>query len=236
MTNRQSNIIFYSVISLIIYALFIHYAYPDFFENFTKSKEELSIKDAINNGEHAIALSMYQQLVKTKLNDNGSGENNAEVAVIYEEMANLHSLLGNKNDEKDYYLKSVNLKEQLKKTEIIGIVTLYDKLGSLAEKDKQYDEAQMYYEKSLSKKLGSNVDKDDGLFVGMQHTREQYLRLNNEMTIDTFKKLAEIHDIKREYDISKTYYEKALKASKLTFGEDHVKTLELMNLMNRLAL
>jgi len=234
MTNRQSNIIFYSIISLIIYALFIHYTYPDFFENFTKSKEELSIKEAINNGEHTKALSMYQLLLDE--NSENKNKDDTEVASIYEEMANLHSLLGNKAEEKKYYLESITLKEQLKKPDILSIVTIYDKLGSLAEKEKQYDEAQKYYEKSLSHKLGNTTETDEGLFVGMQQSREQYLRLNNEMTIATMKKLGEIHDIKREYDISKTYYEKALAASKLTFGEDDPKTLDLMNLMNRLAL
>jgi len=119
---------------------------------------------------------------------------------------------------------------------VLSIVEIYDKLGSVAEEEKKYDEAQMYFEKSLSKKLGVDETKDKGLFVGMQNFRENYNRLNNEMTINNFKKLAEIHEIKREYETSKDYFEKALAASKLTFGEDDPKTLELKNLMNKLAL
>ena len=59
-------------------------------------------------------------------------------------------------------------------------------------------------------------------------------RLNNESTIAIFKKLAAMHIIKKEYAIAKTYYEKALTASKLVFGEDDNKTLEIMGLMNQL--
>lgn len=236
MTNRQSNIIFYSIISLIIYGLIINFIYPEYFDDLTKSKEELSIKEAMNKGEHKIALSLNQQMVEERISD--GNEYSIETASIYEEMAKLYKTLGNKEEEKNYYLKSLNIKEQLKKADVLGIANTYDKLGSLAEEEKQYDQAQMYYEKSLSKKLGitkEGEEQDEGLFVGMQNTRESYLRLNNEMTIATFKKLGEIHNIKKEHAIAKKYYEQALTASKLTFGEDDDKTLELMHMMNRLA-
>lgn len=235
MTNRQSNIIFYSVISLIVFALVIHSINPEFFDNLTKSKTELSLKEALSNEEHNQALTLYQKILEEKIIHNN--EKSPEAAEIYEGMAASHSKLGNRSQEKEYYLKSVKIKEQLKEIDTIGIIILYDKLGAIAEDDKKYDDAQMYYEKSLSKKLGNNTDeKDEGLFVGMQHSRTQYLRLNNEETIRSFLKLAAIHTIKGEYPIAKKYYEQALAASKLTFGEDDDKTLEITNSMNRLAL
>jgi len=238
MTNRQSNIIFYTIISLIICALIVNYTSPNLFEDITKSKVELSIEEAVDKGEHKLALSLYQQLVKGRESDDNA--NNAETAAIYEGMAIQHSLLGNKTEERNHFLKSLKIKEQLKKTGVLGLVNTYEKLGSLAEEEEQYDQAQMYFEKSLSKKLGTTKEdeekRDDGIFVGMQNTREQYLRLNNESTIATFLKLGEIHNIKQEYVIAKKYYEKALAASKLTSGEDDTKTLEIINIMNRLAL
>ena len=235
MTNRQSNIIFYSIISIIIYALILHFSYPEFFEDFSKSKEELSIKEAMNKGEHKTALVIYQQLVEERITD--GNENSVKTAAMYEDMAKLYFLLGNDLEEKNYYLKSLKVKKRLKKTDVLGLANTYDKLGSLAEEEKDYDQAQMYYEKSLLKKLGNTEEgEDEGLFVGMQNTRQQYLRLNNEKTIATFKKLGEIHNIKKEYAMAKKYYEQALTASKLTYGEDDIKTLEIMNLMNRLAL
>ena len=230
MTNRQSNIIFYSVISLIIFAVILNYTNPEIFENLTKSKKEISIEEAIDKGEYKAALNIYQQLADGKIRDND--ENTIETATIYQDIANLYSLLGNKDEEINYYLKALNIKKQLTEVDVYGIVRIYDKLGSLAEEDKQFDQAQMYYEKSLEGKLGTAREEDDGLFVGMMNTRTKYLRLNNEETIATFKKLGEIHNIKAEYSIAKKYYEKALAASKLTFGEDDVKTLEIMNLMN----
>ena len=42
-----------------------------------------------------------------------------------------------------------------------------------------------------------------------------------------------MHIIKKEYAIAKTYYEKALTASKLVFGEDDSKTLEILDLVNQ---
>ena len=237
MTNRQSNIIFYSIISIVIYALIINYSYPEFFENFTKSKEELSIKEAMNKGEHNIALSIYQKIEEERISDDN--ENNAETATIYEDIANIHFLLGNKVEEKNYYLKSLNIKKQLKKIDMFSFAETYYKLGLLAEDEKKYDQAQMYFEKSLLKRLGNTKkvkEEDEGMITGMHQTRLSYIRLNNEETIATFKKLGTIHNIKKEYAIAKKYYEKALTASKITFGEDDIKTLEIMNLMERLAL
>lgn len=235
MTNRQSNIIFYSVVSIIIYALIIFYAYPEFYENLSKSEEELSIQEAIDGGEHKRALTIYQQLVEESIS--GGNELSPETALLYENMADLYSLTGKTDEEKNYYLKSLEIKEQLKKTHVFSLVKTYEKLGSLAESDKQYDQAQMYYEKSLSKKLGStSAEDDEGMFVSMQNTRERYLRLNNEETIASFKKLGDIHSIKKEYEIAKKYYEKALTTSKETFGEDDIKTLDIMKLLNRIKL
>ncbi len=235
MTNRQSNIIFYSVISLIIYALIINHFYPEYFENFTKSKAELSIKVAMDDGEHGKALAIYQQLLEKKIEQ--GNESSLETAAMYEEMANLYSLLGNKSDEKNYYVMSLNIKEKLKKVDRYSFANTYEKLGEIAEENREYDQAQLYYEKSLSHRLGdTEKDEDEGMITGMHQSRLNYIRLNNEATITTFKKLAKIHNIKKEYAIAKNYYEKALTASKLTFGEDDAKTLEIMHLVNSIRL
>lgn len=234
MTNRQSNIIFYSIISIIVCALATNYIAPDFFDNLNKSKEERLIKKSIKSGEHNRALTVYHTLVEERIASNN--ENTAETAVMYESMADLYRLLGNKNQEKTYYLKSLSIKEQLEKSVISGFAKTYDKLGSIAEEEENYDQAQMYYEKSLSKKLGNTKENnDDGLLMGYQHDRERYFRLNNESTIATFKKLAAVHTTKNEFDTAKDYYEKALAASKLTFGEDDSRTLEVMRLISQLT-
>ena len=68
----------------------------------------------------------------------------------------------------------------------------------------------------------------------MLKSQIKHERLNNEGSIATLKKLAAMHIIKKEQAIAKTYYEKALTASKLVFGEDDNKTLEIMGLMNQL--
>jgi len=85
MTNRQSNFIFYSVITLIVCAIATHYLAPNFFENLTKSKTELSINEAMENGEHKIALSLYQQLLDKNLKN--ENKNDEETATIYSNMA-----------------------------------------------------------------------------------------------------------------------------------------------------
>jgi tetratricopeptide (TPR) repeat protein len=234
MTNRQSNIIFYSIISIIIYGLIINFYYPEFFDDFSKSKEQLSVEAAVSRGDNHKALLIYQQWVEKLINNNN--EVSVKAAAIYEEMANLHFLLGNKIEEKNYYLKSLSIKTKLKKNDIFVLAKTYYKLGLIAEDEGQYSQAQMYYEKSLQARLGNTIKiEDEGIITGMHNSRLSYVRLNNEETIATFKKLGEIHAIKKEYSIAKKYYEKALAASKTTLGEDDAETLKIIKLISQLA-
>ena len=191
----------------------------------------------MKNGEHKKALGIYQQLAEERISEDD--ENTAETAVMYEDMADLYYKLGNKSEEKNYYLKSLNIKKQLKKNDMFGFAKTYFKLGQIAEEENQYDQAQMYFEESLSKRLG-DTDKEEGeekgMITGMHESRLNYIRLNNEGTIATFKKLGAIHKIKKEYVIAKQYYEKALAASKITYGDDATETSEIIDLMNRVEL
>ena len=235
MTNHQSNIIFYTVISVIITALAVQVIDPDFFDNFGKNKEELVLKDAVKKGNHNQALISYQKLVDEKI-ANGN-QTSAETAEMHEDIAKLHSLLGNAAEEKNHYLKSLHVREQLPKNNALAFANTYYQLGVLAEEQQQYDQAQAYFEKALYKRLGDTLETEegaDGFTNSMLKSRLKKLRLNNEGTIATFKKLAAMHIIKKEYSIAKTYYERALSASKLAFGESDNQTLEIENLMDQL--
>ena len=237
MTNRQSNVIFYSIISMVVYALIINFFYPDFFVNILKSEKEVSLKEALNNKEYTQALSTYQQLIEERIND--GEENSTETAAMYEDMANLYFILGNRSEEKKNYLKSLNIKEKLKKNDMFDFAKTYYKLGLIAEEDEQYDQAQTYYEQSLLKRLGDAQKKDErnqGMITGMHQTRLSYIRLNNEATIAVFKRLAEIHKVKNERVIAKKYYGKALAASQIVFGDEATETLAIIDLMKRLTL
>ena len=230
MTTRQSNIIFYLVISLIIYAVVLNYVNPTFFENLTKSKKELSIQEATDQGETGIALNLQQELLEKRISD--GDQITPETAVMHEKIAEFHSSLGNSDQEKEGYLSSLNIKLKLKENDAYAFSNTYLKLGILAENDKDLDQAQIYYEKALQKRLGNPDDEDDGFFVGMQNTRQRYMRLNNENTIVLFKKLGNIHSLKEEKSIAKTYYEKAFEVSEELFDEEDSKTSELRNLIN----
>ena len=235
MTPRQSNIIFYTVISFIVTALIINASNPDFFDDIMKSEEELLLKEAINKGDHYQALASYQVLIDERIS-NGN-EIDTETAIMYEDMANLYISLGNKVEAKNHYLKSLNIKKQLSKNNLFAFSNTYYQLGVLAEEEQQTDQALMYFERALFEMLGdpSETEEEDGGYTStMLKFRLKHIRLNNEGTIATFKKLAAMHIIKKEYAIAKTYYERALTASKLVFGEDDKKTLEIMELLNQL--
>lgn len=235
MTPRQSNIIFYTCISFIVTAIIIDKANPDFFGDMGKSKEELLLKEAVNKGDHNQALTSYQLLIEERIS-NGN-QIATETAIMYEDMAKSYALLGNKVEAKNHYLKSVDIKKQLVENNTIAFSNTYYQLGVLAEEERQTDQALMYFEKALFLMLGDTTEAEEesaGFTDTLLKAQFEYGRLNNERTIAIFNKLAAMHIINKEYAIAKTYYEKALTASKLVFGEDDSNTLEIMGLMNQL--
>ncbi len=237
MTNRQSNIIFYTVISFVVTAIIVQVTNPEIFADLGKTQEELLLKEAVEKGDHNQALTSYKLLVDERIS-NGK-EINAETAIMYEDMAKLHSSLGNTTEEKNYYLKSLGVKEKLVKNDVFSFANTYYQLGFLAEEQQQYDQALMYFEKALSTRLGDKTEaehENDGFSTKMHKSRISYIRLNNEGTIATFRKLAEMHVIKNQHAIAKSYYERALTASELTFGESDNRTLEVLDLVNRLEI
>ena len=152
-------------------------------------------------------------------------------------MAKSYASLGNKKEAKNHYLKSLNIKKQLVKNNRYAFSNTYYQLGVLAEEEQQTDQALMYFEKALFEILGDTTETEEeegGYTSTILKSQIKHAKLNNESTIAIFKKLAAMHIIKKEYAIAKTYYEKALTASQLVFGEDDNKTLEIMGLMNQL--
>jgi len=234
MTPRQSNIIFYTIISFVVIAIIIDKTNPDFFGDFAKSEEELLLKEAVTKGNHNQALRSYQLLIEERISD--GNEIHIETAQMYEDMAKSYALLGNKVEAKNHYLKSLNIKKQLAKNNLFAFSNTYYQLGLLAEEEQQTDQALMYFEKALFEILGDTTETEEeggGYTSTMLKSQFKHKRLNNETTIAMFKKLAAMHIIKKEYAIAKTYYEKALTASKLVFGEDDSKTLEILDLVNQ---
>ena len=144
-----------------------------------------------------------------------------------------------KEEAKNHYLKSLNIKKQLVKNNRYAFSNTYYQLGVLAEEEQQTDQALMYFEKALFEILGDTTEteteeEEGGYTSTILKSQIKHAKLNNESTIAIFKKLAAMHIIKKECAIAKTYYEKALTASQLVFGEDDSKTLEIMGLMNQL--
>ena len=237
MTPRQSNIIFYTFLSFVATAIIVDKAAPDFFDDIGKSKEELLLKEAVNKGDHDQALISYHLIIEERISD--GDEIDTETAIMYEGMAKSYASLGNKAEATNYYLKSLNIKKRLAKNNPFAFSNTYYQLGVLAEEAQQTDQALMYFEKALLERLGDTADTETeeeggGYMSTLLKSQIKHGRLNNERTIAIFKKLAAMHIIKKEYAIAKTYYEKALAASKLVFGEDGEKTLEIMGLMNQL--
>lgn len=234
MTTHQSNLIFYTAISIFITATIIHVTRPDFFGDLVRSEEELLLKEAIKNGDDNRALTYYQRIIDKRISD--GEEINAETAEIYEEMAKLQVSLGNTTEAKNSYLSSLSIKEQLDRNDVFALANTYYQLGAMAEEQQEYDRALAYFEQSLATRLGDKTapeNTDDGFTNKMHKSRLNYIRLNNEGTINTLNKLAAIHMTKREHSVARAYYERALAVSKQVFGESGSETRQIIHSLNQ---
>jgi tetratricopeptide (TPR) repeat protein len=235
MTNRQSNIIFYGIIFFIISGFMINQFQPDAFDTFTKSNEQRLIEEAVSKREYDSAIDHYQKLVTDQINQDN--ENTKETAALYEGIASMYFLTGNAAQERRYYLKSLAIKTQLKNANRQSLANTYYKLGVIEEQEQQFKDAQRYYEQSLDTWIGdiqALSEEEKGLFTGMQQTREIHLRANHPDTIATYNKLASLQAMQNQSERAKTYYQKALAASIITYGEEDKVTLGIINAMQNL--
>jgi len=228
MTNRQSNIIFYAILSLILSALIINALNPELIQQVTDSDEELAINDAIKAGDHQRALANYQTLIKKT-----QQHNSIELAKLYDSAALIsQQQLKDFTLANDYYLQSLAIKQNLPKVDIYSLANTYFQLGVLAQNQQQLEQAQEYYEKALTTRLGTIIDLKDeelGMFDGMQQSRLQYQRKHNEGTIANYLKLAETHQLMQQQAIADDYFNKALETSIEVFGAQDERTLALKN-------
>ena len=236
MTNRQSNIIFYSAVVLFVIVALTNVYYPQLFESFTKSSQELQIKEAMAKTEYDKALAVYGEIINDKVTQGESST--AETAQLYQEVAQIYTLQGNSEQARQYYLKALPIREKLQEKDRYSLAKVNSQLGRIARQENRLDQAQQYFEKSLFARLGfvdlpENIDK--GMFTKLQQQRINYKRLNHAETIETFQQLAEVFVNKKDYQAAKNYYQKALSASVEVFGENSEQVVMFSKRINELA-
>lgn len=232
MTNRQSNIIFYAIICLVLSTGIINLYYPEFFERFSKSSAQLSVEEALAKGELNKALAGYNALIRQS-----DEQDSVETAQLYEAAAQVAAKLGNDHQRKDYYLKALAIRKPLEKKDRYSLAAVYTQLGLIAETENRLEQAQAYYEQALATRLGDVVLKDQGdpgMFIGLQNERVKYTRLNHPETIATYQQLAQIHLAQQHLTKAREYYAQAMAASQITFGEDSVEVSLLQGLIDEL--
>ncbi len=237
MTNRQSNIIFYSAVALFVIVALTNVYYPQLFEGFTKSDQELQIKEAMAKTEYDKALAIYGELINEKTNQGES--NTAETAQMYQEVANIYALMGNSEQEQQFYLKALPIRQQFQEKDRYSLAQVLHQLGLLAKQEKRWNQAQQYFEKSLYARLGDIEqfeDKNKGMFTKLQAQRVNYKRLNHAETIVTFQRLAEVLVSQEDFQSAKDYYQRALAASEQIYGEDSAEVLVFSKLIKQLPL
>lgn len=234
MTNRQSNIIFYTIILVVISGFIVNSYYPQYFEYMAKGQPQLAIDEALDKQEYEKALAIYSELI---IEHASRGEANTEqVALMYEAVAKIYLLQGNQLQAQRYFLKALPIRQQRQERDRYSLAQLYHVLGELAVDLNRRDQGQVYFEQSLQARLASaqQADSDSGMFTQMQQTRINYKRLNHPETIATFEQLAKLHLSQQDYQTAKNYYQKALQASINTFGEDSAEVASIADSIKQL--
>jgi tetratricopeptide (TPR) repeat protein len=235
MTNRQSNILFYSAVALFVIVALTNVYYPQLFEVFSKSDQELQIKEAMAKTEYDKALALYGELINEKATQGES--NTAETAQLYQEIAKIYALMGNSEQEQQFYLKALPIRQQLQEKDRYSLAQVYHQLGLLTKQEKRWSQAQQYFEKSLYARLGDIEplgEDEKGMFTKLQQQRINYKRLNHAETIATFQQLAEVFVSQENYKSARDYYQRALLASEQTFGEDSAEVFAFSKLIELL--
>lgn len=235
MTNRQSNIIFYSLISLFLIGVITNAVFPQFFERFTKTEQELQIQQAMEKAEYDKALAVYSELVAANINQDQ--ENTMPTAALYEEMAKIYALQDNQAQERAYYLKSLPIRKTFQEKDRYSLARIYHQLGLLDVQEDRLNKAQSNFEISLLTRLGDeqSSDQDKGMFLSLMQQRIDYKRLNHSETVATFRQLAGVHEIKKEYKLAREYYTRALSVSKEVFGEESSQVADIERVISKLT-
>ncbi|CAH3103920.1 unnamed protein product, partial [Porites lobata] len=172
------------------------------------------------------------------------GEDHADVATTYNNLASVYSILGEYNQAKELLEKALMIDKKIFGEDHGSVATRYNNLASVYKNLGEYKQAKELHEKALmiDKKIfgedhgsvatGYNnlalVYKNLGEYNQAKELHEKALMIRKKIfgedhadVATTYNNLASVYSILGEYNQAKELLEKALMIDKKIFGEDH---------------
>ena len=133
-----------------------------------------------------------------------------DIASLYNNLALLYYSMGEYEQAKPLYEKSLKIREEVLALNHPQTVSSYNNLALLYDSMGEYEQAKPLYEKALK-------------------INEKVLGLNHPDTATSYNNLASLYDSMGEYEQAKPLYEKALKINEKVLGLDHPSTATSYN-------
>ncbi|EGD78506.1 mbre TPR repeat protein [Salpingoeca rosetta] len=165
----------------------------------------VSLKTA---GRYDHALSLFERSLNIYLERHGP--EHANVAGVYDAMAQVYESKGEHDRAQEYFQKSLQIALDTLGEEHPSTAGTYGKLGGVYESNGEYDRAIEYYQKSLKIQLDT---------LGEKHLD----------IATTYNGLGQVYSSKGEYDRAIHYYHKCLQTYLETLGKKHPYTATAYN-------
>ena len=163
-------------------------------------------------GEYNQAKELHEKalIIRKKI----FGEDHADVATSYNNLASVYNSLGEYNQAKELYEKALTIRKKIFGEDHADVATSYNNLASVYNSLGEYNQAKELHEKALI--IRKKIFGEDHADVATSY--------NN---------LALVYERLGEYNQAKELHEKALTIYKKIFGEDHA---DVATSYNNLAL
>ena len=231
----------------------------DFVQYISKTREGDVIKATVFS-THGLTLSMachYQSSISYQkkaliIMKKIFGEEHADVATSYNNLANAYQELVQYNEAKEYHEKALIIWKKIFGEEHISVAGSYNNLANVYQELGQYNEAKEYHEKALiiRKKIfgeehadvaGSynnfaNLYRNLGQYNEAKKYHEKALIIKKKIfgeehadVAGSYNNLANLYQDLGQYNEAKKYHEKALIIWKKIFGEEHADVAKSYN-------
>ena len=172
------------------------------------------------------------------------GEDHADVATSYNNLASVYNSLGEYNQAKELHEKALVIRKKIFGEDHADVATSYNNLALVHNRVGEYIQAKELHEKALTirkKIFGENhadvatsysnlavVYNSLGKYNQAKELHEKALMMDKKVfgedhadVATSYNNLAGVYNNLREYNQAKEFYEKALTIRKKVFGEDH---------------
>ncbi len=202
------------------------------------------------------ALPLFLKILEARKSDTIETPSLTLQAII--DIANVYSLQDKLDLARQYYEDALELSFQLNGDSSIDSAAIFNSLGVIFDREKNYKKAHINYQKALSirekrlppyhldiaqscrnlgwmKRLAEQYEEATSLLTRTCNIREGLLGCAHSLTLEAYYDLADTHQLREDYAAASCCYQKALIASKELHGPKHLEVAWVLNLLGVMA-